>query len=557
MIIGLDVGGTHADIVLIGKTGVIRSAKVPTRVDDLFQTVLTGFEKATEGIAPGEITRIVLSTTLATNAIVQDKIPPVGMIVSAGPGIDPEFFRTHRHYHSVSGAVDHRGRELQPIDPDEIHRVAASFVDAGIRHVGVVGKFSVRNPVHELETAVLLKDRFEKVFLGHRLSGSLNFPRRIGTTYLNAAVYPIHREFFLAVEKSLMEKGFAAPIRILKADGGNMNFRASLACPAQTILSGPAASVIGTLACAPETEEILALDIGGTTTDMAILINRAPLMDPLGVDLGGFKTLIRSLETRSVGIGGDSRVRVGNGAILIGPERTGPAMAFGGTDPTPTDALIVLDKMREGDRHLAEKGIETVARQMDMSIVATAQEIFLQACRRILVEVRELIDQVNSQPVYTLHEMLEGFTVNPTRIFISGGPAPHIAKGLENEGDFELMVVPRWSVANAIGAALARTTSEVALFADTQQGIATAPEENFSRQVSASYSQTDAEETAYTILREKAVARGAHPDHLQMETTEAMTFNMIRGFNTVGRNIRVKVQIKPGLIRGYESVIGL
>jgi len=556
MIIGLDVGGTHADIVLIGEAGVIRSVKVPTRVEDLFQTVLTGLEKITAGVDHREITRIVLSTTLATNAIVQRKVPKLGMIVSAGPGIDPECFRTHRHYFTVTGAMDHRGEEIQPIDPEEIGKVIEKLNNADIRYVGVVGKFSVRNPSHEREIAFLLGNHFKKVFLGHRLSGNLNFPRRIGTTYLNAAVYPIHRDFFLAVERSLIEKGLSAPIRILKADGGNMNFKASLECPGQTILSGPAASVMGTLACAPGGEEIVALDIGGTTTDMAILIDRAPLMDPQGVNLGGFRTLIRSLETRSVGIGGDSWVRVEQGGIVIGPERNGPAMAFGGADPTPTDALAVLGKIRDGNRRHAEKGIAGLADELGISVERAADEIFGEACRLILSEVRKMIDRINSKPVYTVHEMLDGFTVHPVKMFISGGPAPHFAEGLETRSDYDVNVVPRWSVANAIGAALARTTSEVTLFADTQQGAATAPEENFHKKVGASFSEQDAVRTAFELLKTKAIERGADPAHLEMETTETMAFNMIRGFNTVGKNIRVTVQIKPGLIPGYETAGG-
>ncbi|HSO20349.1 MAG TPA: hydantoinase/oxoprolinase N-terminal domain-containing protein, partial [Desulfosarcina sp.] len=299
MIIGLDVGGTHTDVVLLGQEGLVRQVKVPTNSADLFATVLTGLEKITEGIDPARIQRAVLSTTLTTNRIVQKRIPEVGMIVAAGPGLDPELHRTGAHYFCVDGAIDHRGRETCPIDRQQVASVADDLVNAGIRYVGVVSKFSVRNPVHETAIAELIGDRFDKVFLGHRIAGSLNFPRRIATTFLNASVYPIHKEFFEAVVNSLTRKGLSMPIRILKPDGGNMRFDASIDHPAQTILSGPAASVMGSVAFAPKDEACLVLDIGGTTTDMAVLVDGVPLLDPLGITIGDHKTLIRSLETVS------------------------------------------------------------------------------------------------------------------------------------------------------------------------------------------------------------------------------------------------------------------
>jgi N-methylhydantoinase A len=175
MIIGLDVGGTHTDVVLLGQKGLVRQVKVTTNPSDLFATVLSGLEKITEGIDPENIRRAVLSTTLATNRIVQGRIPDVGMIVSAGPGIDPELFRTGPHYHQVAGAIDHRGREVSPIDEDQVRKVAQRLKENGIRYVGVVSKFSVRNANHETAIGALLGDGFEKVFLGHRIRETSTF----------------------------------------------------------------------------------------------------------------------------------------------------------------------------------------------------------------------------------------------------------------------------------------------------------------------------------------------------------------------------------------------
>ncbi|MEE4358166.1 MAG: hydantoinase/oxoprolinase family protein [Desulfococcaceae bacterium] len=558
MIIGLDVGGTHTDVVLLGKNGLIRDFKVRTAPEDLFQTVLTGLEKITEGINPAEIKRAVLSTTLTTNAIVQKKDQPVGMIVAGGPGIDPELFRTNADYYCVGGSVDHRGREITPVSREEIIPIVRKLKEKGIRTVGIVGKFSVRNPAHELKIREILTetsgDSYDRIFMGHRISGNLSFPRRIATTYLNALVFPLHKDFFKAVIQSLAQKGLKIPIHILKADGGTMNFASSVDFPGQTILSGPSASVMGATAFAPAKGECLVLDIGGTTTDMAILLDQVPLLAPQGIDIGNFRTLIRSLETRSIGIGGDSHVRVENGKIRIGPERTGPAMAYGGSVPTPTDAFFVLDLIQDGDRTAALEGIQSIASELGKTAEETASEIFDRACEIIFSQARSMMEAINRKPVYTIHELQEGLQVSPKTVLVLGGPAPYFARRMNEISDYDVRVIPRWKVANAIGAALARTTCEVSLFADTQQEIAAAPEEDFKESVNRSFSQEDAVQKAFALLRQKAVRIGADADDLETEVTESQQFNMVRGFYTTGRNIRVKVQIKPGLIKGYEKI---
>ena len=555
MLIGLDVGGTHTDVVLLGSEGVADTIKVPTDPSKLFDTVLTGLDAILAKVDPSKIERVVLSTTLTTNAVVQKKTSPVGMIVSSGPGINPEFYRTNSHFYPVSGSIDHRGREVEPISPEEILDVIKKLKKADIKIVGVVGKFSVRNPAHELQIKGLLESSFDAVFLGHRISGGLNFPRRVATTYLNAAVSPVHKEFYQAMEQSLKQKGLTVPIRILKADGGNMSFASSINFPVQTILSGPAASVVGAMPFSDDQKETLVLDIGGTTTDMAILINGVPLLNPLGIAVGPYQTLIRSLETHSIGIGGDSCVAVENGEIKIGPDRKGPALAYGGPMATPTDALFVMGKTTDGDRDKSIAGFEPLAKELGLSVEKAANKIFSRTCRLILLEARKMVRQINRKPVYTVHEMLEGHKVKISEILVLGGPAVHFAESINEVTDYPARVVPRWSVANAIGAALARTTSEVILFADTEQGVATAPGENFRKDIPQSFTKDEAIGMALDLLRTKALKRGANPDFLEMEVVEDQEFNMVRGFYTTGKNIRVKVQVKPGLIHGYDKLI--
>ena len=446
------------------------------------------------------------------------------------------------------------GREIQPLREGEIEQIARRFLDEDVRQVGVVSKFSVRNPKHELMMAEILRGSCDHIVMGHRISASLNFPRRIATAWLNAAVQPIHKRFFEAVKDSLKKKGLEIPIFVLKADGGTMSLEATIEVPGQTILSGPAASVMGALPFASATEDTLVLDIGGTTTDMAVLVRRVPLLEPLGAKIGGHRTLIRALKTRSIALGGDSAVRVVDGELLIGPERNGPAMAYGGPFPTPTDALFVLGRAQNGDAQASRLGFQTISNQLGIALEEAARRVFDSSCEKIISAAREMIDGINSRPVYTVKELLSGYKVEPVEILVLGGPAPFFASRLAKLTELPASAVPQWHVANAIGAAMARNTSEVTLFADTERGVALAPEEEFSRQVGKDFDRENAIALAFDLLREKCLKAGASESELDMEVVEDTQFNMVRGFYTAGRNIRVKVQTRPGLIPEYREL---
>ncbi|EIM64476.1 hydantoinase/oxoprolinase family protein [Desulfobacter postgatei] len=557
MILGLDVGGTNTDVVFLSPKGVQKYVKVPTQPDNLFKSVLSGFTLILEDVDPGCVERVVISTTLTTNAIVQQTVTPVGMIVSAGPGIDPENFRTGDQYYAVGGSINHRGREIEPINEAQIQIVGEKLKKAGIEYVGVVGKFCVRNPSHEILIKRILDKQFKQIFLGHHVSGNLNFPRRIATTYMNAAVYPLHKDFFQAVEQSLEEMGLTVPIQILKADGGTMTLAASMDFPAQTVLSGPAASIMGAIPYAPEGQDAVVLDIGGTTTDIAFLVDKTPLLEPVGIQRGGYRSLIRSLRTVSEGIGGDSALRINDkNKLTVGPDRMGPAMAFGGSVPTPTDALVVLGLMDSGDQDRARQGIKSIAGQLGMEEKEAAEYIFKICCNIILKKTFEMIDTLNSKPVYTVHDFLEGYKFSPDTILLMGGPASFFAEKIQDMYQLETIAVPYAPVANAIGAALARTTCEVTVNADTEQGFVTAHEEDFAEPVSKSFSKEDLVETAYSLLKDKAENAGADPDNLnEVEVVEFQEFNIVRNFSPRGKIFRMKIQLKPGLIHGYESIL--
>ena len=166
----------------------------------------------------------------------------------------------------------------------------------------------------------------------------------------------------------------------------------------------------------------------------------------------------------------DISFRIKDGELTIGPDRTGTAMAYGGPVPTPTDAFYVLGNGGSGDAARSRLGLEPVAKSLGLTVDRTAQLIFETACQTILDSATKMIKAINSKPVYTVHELWEGHQVQPKHLLILGGPAPQFASQLQTMFEGKVEAVPNHQVANAIGCALARTTSAVTLFVDTAQG---------------------------------------------------------------------------------------
>jgi N-methylhydantoinase A/oxoprolinase/acetone carboxylase beta subunit len=552
MILGIDVGGTHTDAVLIDPFRVIRKAKVLTNEKNLLSSLLDVTNQVVDDEAIGRLDRVVLSTTISTNAIVQNKLDRVGLMIVSGPGLHPSSYELHPDSHFLAGYVNHRGIEMAAFDPQEAARVGSRFQTEGIRHVGIVGKFSTRNPVQETGIQEVVRKQVHHTSLGHRMSGNLNFPRRIATTYLNEAVWDLYRRFVEEVLHFVRERGIQAPIYILKADGGTFDILQSVEFPVQTILSGPAASIMGILTMTGCKEDAIALDIGGTTTDIAIFADGVPLLEAFGVTIEGRKTLIRGLRTHSIGVGGDSRVRVQEGVLSVGPEREGPAAAFGGPFPTPTDAMIVLGLTAIGDGRKAKASLAPIAEALGLPVEEAAARIFQETCGKIAEQVRSTIEEINNQPVYTIHEMLEGKRLAPRRLFIVGGPAQPMAAELGRLLECTPPIPKHAEVANAIGAALARTTMEMTLLADTERRILSIAEEGFQRAIPQHFTVEDVIRIGRERLREKALKIGATDADTAVEVVEVQQFNMVREYYTTGKNIRVKLQIKPGAIAGFQ-----
>ncbi len=552
MILGLDVGGTQTDTVLIDGEQIVAETKIPTG-EDLLSTLRQALESILAGVQPREIERMAFSTTLATNAVVEDRLTPTGMIVSAGPGIDPDCFRVGPGYHVVEGCLDHQGFEAVPLKKASVLDAARRIQQKGINAIGVAGKFSVRNPSHELQIVEWVKALFPHVAMGHTVAGGLNFPRRISTTYLNASLHETYQSFSDALTRILHEKNLHGPRYLLKPDGGTIDLLRSTGSPAQTAQSGPAASVMGALALDACQGTTLVMDIGGTTTDMAVVLNGIPLLNPHGIKLGPYKTLIRSIVTHSLGTGGDSMVQVTEeGKMTVGPSRNGPPAAFGGSEATPTDAMVTLGLLKTGNPKAARAVMGDLGRLLACDAKRAAERVLTRTAETIAQSAKAFVHEINSQPVYTIHEILNETPVEPASVLIMGGPAPYLAPYVEKVLKLPCRVPPYYHVANAVGAAVARVTAQVTLQADTERGSVIIPEAGEEYEIDRHFNLDQAIAMAREALRRKAVSVGAKESSLKTSITEKQVFNMIRGYRMVGQNIRLKMSITPGLIPQWK-----
>lgn len=551
MIVGLDVGGTNIDAVIIKDKKIINKIKKPLYNNGLLNAILSTLDELLLDFDRAKIKRINLSTTVCTNAIVKNEVDSVGMFIQSGPGLSIESLESGDKSRFLSGYIDHRGRVIKEIDKKEVEDGIKLFKKNNIDTCAVITKFSTRNPSHEIQVKEITDKHFKFTTTGYSMSGKLNFPRRINTSYLNSAIHMTFNKFSQNIKQSLEKQNINAPLYILKADGGTMSIEAAEEKPVETILSGPAASFMGINALLPTDEDSVFLDIGGTTTDIFFLVDGVPVFEPLGIEIDKYKTLVRSIYSVSIGIGGDSSISIENTKIKIGPEKENIPYALGGNNPTPTDAMISLGFIKCGEKERADKAMKNLGDKLGLSGQDTANLILDIMGDTIKLNVDKLLNKINSKPVYTVKEVLYGRKIKPKLINIIGGPAKSLSPILERKFNLSCNCPGNYHIANAIGAALARPTMDITLMADTQRKTISIPELDIYEKIPGKYDLNSAKEQAVKLLKQNIKltdsSRVVVKDE-DIEITEESSFNMVDGFYTTGQNIRVKAQIKPGLI---------
>ena len=565
MLLGLDVGGTFTDAVIIDGHRVVATAKRRTTKDNLMNGIGEALDAVLEGNDTSNIEQVTLSTTVVTNTIVEEKEQVVDLYVITGPGRNvDDIFPVKPIY--LQGYTDHRGIVVEHTPADAVRGIA-NMVQArsGTDLAAVSAKFGVRNPQEELSITEELKNTYHVISNGSLLSGSLNFPRRTISAYFNSAVTPVFTVFKKNVEDALSARNIVAPLHILKADGGSLPIEHMVSRPVETAFTGPAATVLGLSALGViGNQHTVALDIGGTTTDISLWKHGKPLMTKNGVSIREYPSAVRSFAVTSVGIGGESVVRFKNGNLTVGPERVGPSVALGGIEPTLGDALIVLGHANYGDFNLASRALQDLADAIQatlqsnnvntlnnqLTLIKTSSDVARLILQNALETIQRGVDEVitveNKRPIYVVADIVNPDIFVPEHIVVVGGTAPSLGASIGEYMDLPITIPENAAVANAIGAALALSTIELTVHVDTKRRLLVIPELGIKQQNCTLKRAEQVVERAKEVLSEEALRLGLDTAQ-EIEVISIEDFPVVEGWQSMERLITVKVQLAAGV----------
>jgi N-methylhydantoinase A/oxoprolinase/acetone carboxylase beta subunit len=350
LVLGIDTGGTYTDGMLMEyhTREVLATHKSITTKRDLS----IGIEAVIEGIHiedPAAVQMVSISTTLATNAIAEKKSKPLALFLV---GYDPDLISSFnmqrsfatQHYYYFSGGHDLYGREKQPLDLQAILTKVNEIKDQ-VDAIAVSSYFSPLNPEHENRAFKAIAGICDlPVVLGHHLSTKLGSVERATTAALNASLLAVLKDFVIAVRRAMQRRSIEAPLMVVRGDGTLMSDEFATQTPVETIHSGPAASAIGGHFLS-RLDDALVVDIGGTTTDFALIKNANVTVSEEGATVDGYKTSVKAADLLSIALGGDSRIGLDhNGRMTIGPERVVPLAYLASQYPHVATFLKRLSK---------------------------------------------------------------------------------------------------------------------------------------------------------------------------------------------------------------------
>lgn len=333
ILLGIDTGGTFTDAVLFDEDkGVLHAAKALTTKHDLsvglHEAARTVLSEATN-ITASDVKLVSISTTLATNAIVEDHGNPVALLLIGQPpatleraglktvmGSDPVIF--------IEGGHTASGDEKAPLDEAALEAALESS-KGKISAFAIAGYFATRNPAHEIQAREIIRKKTGlPITCAHELSSNLDAPRRALTAVLNARLIPLLQHLIEAVQGFQKDLELDCPLMVVKGDGSLISAETALNRPVETILSGPAASVVGAQHLVGHKDMIVS-DMGGTTTDIALLKDGMPVLNKNGAVVAGHRTMVEAVEVHTVGLGGDSEIRLDvEKNLTAGPRRVVP-----------------------------------------------------------------------------------------------------------------------------------------------------------------------------------------------------------------------------------------
>ena len=351
--LGIDTGGTFTDAVLLdADKKIVASAKSLTTRFDLS----IGIGDSLDKLPADWLTRVglvSLSTTLTTNSVVEGKGSPVCVLLA---GYDPPQVKAsgliellgQEAIVALPGGHDAGGFPVVPLD-EAASRAAILHHAPRVSAFAISASFGVRNPEHELQLRAWVKALCDKpVTCGHELASSLGAPRRAMTVALNARMISHVTALIDSVKQTLHARHIDAPLMMVKGDGSLINVASALQRPVGTVLSGPAASVLGACALSWLQDAIVA-DMGGTTTDIAVVRNGQPELSFDGAMIGQWRPMIEAVKVYAIGLGGDSEVRFqGGDGLAIGPRRVVPLSLLAHQHP---QVLAVLERQQTESPH--------------------------------------------------------------------------------------------------------------------------------------------------------------------------------------------------------------
>ncbi len=339
-LIGIDTGGTYTDAVIVNANShsVISSAKALTTKGDLsigvIEALRASIANAGAEFQAAQVGIVAVSTTLATNAIVEGHGSSVGVILCGFDEAMVDRSGMAKAFPAMpilraSGGHDHNGNESQPLDEVGV----AAFVNkygAEVSAFAVASTFAVRNPAHELRLRDLIaKISGKPITLSSDLASALDAPRRALTAVLNARLVSRIGQLVDAVCLAMAELTIISPLMIVKGDGSLGLAEAVSQKPIETVLSGPAASLVGAQWLSG-LDSLIMSDMGGTTTDVGLLLEGRPQVAEQGAEVGGWRTMVKAIDVKTIGLGGDSEIQASmDGKLSIGPQRAVPISLLG------------------------------------------------------------------------------------------------------------------------------------------------------------------------------------------------------------------------------------
>jgi N-methylhydantoinase A/oxoprolinase/acetone carboxylase beta subunit len=362
--LGLDTGGTFTDAVLLaGGRRVIASAKSLTTPWNLAigigKALRAVLDRLPAGADRGNVSLVSVSTTLATNAVVENRFSPVCTLLI---GFDNAMAERSGLQRPGSGGLVVRirgghiatGEESSALDEAAVTQAVAEH-EARVEAFAVAANFSVRNPDHELRARKLIRALTPKpVTCAHELSSKLDAPRRALTAALNARLTPQIRHLIEALSQVLAEESIDAPLMIVKGDGSLMKAEIALEYPVETILSGPAASVVGA-GFLTGLDDFVVADMGGTTTDVAVVSSGRPVISGEGALVGAWRTMVEAVDVRTSGLGGDSEVYFDRQhRLCVGPRKAMPLSLLAHSFPAALAQLRSIGALERLPAHPAQ-----------------------------------------------------------------------------------------------------------------------------------------------------------------------------------------------------------